>query len=496
MSIMCRVFSFGICALFIVSNSAICDDKLPTEADFYPILTFPIPEGVVLEAGGFELLPDGKLAVCSRRGDIYMFENPMADSPDKIKATKYAGGLHEVLGLAYRDGWIYATQRCEVTRMKDEDGDGRADLFETVADGWEITGDYHEYAFGSKFDRDDNLWIVLCLTGSFNSNCKYRGWCVRVTPDGKTIPTCSGLRSPGGIGMNAVGDMFYTDNQGPWNGTSKLSWLRPGSFQGHPGGNRWYDDAKASEVIGTRPQEPLSGSRIMVEAKKIPEYEPPAILFPYKKMGQSASGVTCDTTGGKFGPFENQMFVGDQTFSTVMRVFLEKIDGHYQGVCFPFREGFGSGTLPIEMARNGKMFVGGTNRGWGSRGNKPFAVERMDWTGKVPFEVHEMRAKPDGFELTFTKPVDPKTAGDPASYKMPTYTYIFQSAYGSPEVDQTEAKITRAEVSSDARSVRLLVDGLQEGHVHELHLDGVRSSAGLPLLHQEAYYTLNYIPDN
>jgi len=494
MSIICRVFSFGIFALFIVNSIALCDDKLPTEADYYPILTFPIPEGVVLEAGGFELLPDGKLAVCSRRGDIYMYENPMADSADKIKATKYAGGLHEVLGLAYRDGWLYATQRCEVTRMKDEDGDGRADLFETVADGWEITGDYHEYAFGSKFDRDDNLWVVLCLTGSFNSNCKYRGWCVRITPDGRTIPTCSGLRSPGGIGMNAVGDMFYTDNQGPWNGTSKLSWLRPGSFQGHPGGNRWYDEANASEVMGTRPQEPQSGSRIMVEAKKIPEYEPPAILFPYKKMGQSASGVTCDTTEGKFGPFENQMFVGDQTFSTVMRVFLEKVDGHYQGVCFPFREGFGSGTLPIQMAANGKMFVGGTNRGWGSRGNKPFAVERMDWSGKIPFEVHEMRAKPDGFELTFTKPVDPKTAGDPKSYKMPTYTYIFQSAYGSPEVDQTEATITKADVSPDGKSVRLVVDGLQEGHVHELHLDGVRSGEGLPLLHKEAYYTLNYIP--
>jgi hypothetical protein len=31
--------------------------------------------------------------------------------------------------------------------------------------------------------------------------------------------------------------------------------------------------------------------------------------------------------------------------------------------------------------------------------------------------------------------------------------------------------------------------------VHELHLPGVRSKTGEPLLHPAAYYTLNYIPE-
>lgn len=177
-----------------------------------------------------------------------------------------------------------------------------------------------------------------------------------------------------------------------------------------------------------------------------------------------------------------------------MRCSLEKVQGHYQGACFPFLEGFNSGSLGLELTANGKMFVGGTNRGWGSRGRKPFAIDRVDWTGKVPFEVHEMRAKPDGFELTFTHSVDPITVEDVASYTMSTYTYIYQSAYGSPEVDHTEPKITKAVVGEDGKSVRLYVDGLQEGHVHELHSEGVRSQEGLPLLHPEAYYTLNYLP--
>jgi hypothetical protein len=286
--------------------------------------------------------------------------------------------------------------------------------------------------------------------------------------------------------------MFYTDNQGPWNGTCELKHLVPGKFVGHPGGNKWYDIAK--EAMGPRPADPTSGSRFIIEAQKIPEYEPPTILFPYDKMGKSASGIACDTTGGKLGPFENQLFVGDQSASTIMRCFLEKVQGHYQGACFPFREGIGSGTLGLEVTADGSMFIGGTNRGWGSRGALPFSVERMNWTGKIPFEIHEMRAKPDGFELTFTEPADPATAGDVKSYAMETYTYIFQASYGSPEVDRTAPAIKKAIVADDRKSVRLEIEGLQAGHVHELHSKGVRSAAGLPLLHEAAYYTLNYIP--
>jgi hypothetical protein len=286
--------------------------------------------------------------------------------------------------------------------------------------------------------------------------------------------------------------MFYTDNQGPWNGTCSLKHLAPGKSMGHPGGFEWY--SLAESVMGKRPEEPKSGSRIMTEAKRLPSYEPPCILFPYNKMGKSAAGVACDLSGGQFGPFQNQMFVTDQSYSTVMRCYLEKVDGHYQGACFPFLDGFASGSLALEMTPDGKMFVGGTNRGWGSRGREPFAVERVDWTGKVPFEIHEMRAQKDGFELTFTQPVDQKSVEDLKSYTLSTYTYIYQESYGSPEVDHTEPMITKAVIGSDGKSVRLYVDGLQEGHVHELHSEGVRSGDGFPLLHAEAYYTLNYIP--
>lgn len=463
------------------------------ESDFYRIVRFPTPENQVLEACGFQMMPDGKMAVCTRRGDVWMIDQPLAEKPESKAFSLFAQGLHEPLSLAERDGWLYVTHRPEVTKIRDTDGDGAADEFVTVSDQWGISGDYHEYAFASKFDAEDNLWLVLCLTGSFGSEVPYRGWSVRVGADGKFIPTASGIRSPGGVGNNLAGDIFYTDNQGPWNGTCGLKHLVPGTFQGHPGGFKWYE--LAEPVLGKRPTEPKSGSRMMTEAAKIPELQPTSVLFPYSKMGQSASGIACDTTDGKFGPFAGQLFVGDQTHSTLMRVYLEKVQGHYQGACFPFLSGFASGNVGVEMTDNGSIFVGGTSRGWGSRGGADFAIERVDWTGKVPLEIKEMRAMHDGFELVFTKPLNPESSVSPDNYSLKTFTYIYQSDYGSPEVDHTTATVKSATISDDNLRVRIVVDGLQIGHVHHLELKDVVGIDGESILHPVGYYTLNYLPN-
>ena len=202
--------------------------SVPVETDFYPAVRYTIPKDIVLEAGAVEPLPDGTLAVATRRGDIYRVHNAWSGDPDAARFELFAQGLHEVLGMSLKDGWLYATQRGEITRLRDTNNDGRADELETFNDSWGINGDYHEYAFGSPFDRDGNMWVVLCLTGSFGSDSPWRGWALRIDEQGNMTPTCSGIRSPGGIAFNAAGDVFYTDNQGPWNGTCSLKWLRPG----------------------------------------------------------------------------------------------------------------------------------------------------------------------------------------------------------------------------------------------------------------------------
>lgn len=85
------------------------------------------------------------------------------------------------------------------------------------------------------------------------------------------------------------------------------------------------------------------------------------------------------------GPFEDQLFVGDQGQSKIMRVALEKVKGEYQGVVFPFREGFNSGVLRMNWGSDGSMLVGMTSRGWGSTGREQFGLQRLEWNQKNAF---------------------------------------------------------------------------------------------------------------
>jgi len=130
--------------------------------------------------------------------------------PKKVKFKRFAHGLHEILGLAPKRR--LALRRPPPRRHAHQGQQRRRQgrRLRSRRPGLGNLRRLHEYAFGSKFDKDGNLWVALCLTGSFTSDAKFRGWAGKITPEGKFVPTTSGVRSPGGVGFNAEGDVFYT----------------------------------------------------------------------------------------------------------------------------------------------------------------------------------------------------------------------------------------------------------------------------------------------
>jgi hypothetical protein len=460
------------------------------EARYYRMVDVPLPKELAVEAGSLEVMPDGqRLAIGTRRGDILLVDGVFQEHPQP-RFHRFASGLDEIFGMAFRDGAFLVTQQTEVTRITDVDGDDRADRFQTLSDVWGFRN-YHEFSFGSRPDAEGNIWVALCLSESYNSKVPFRGWCLKVTPQGEAIPVCSGIRSPCGIGPNEHGVMFYAESQGPWNGSCSLKVLKPGGFMGHPVSFNWYPLAPG---MGPAPAVPDTNSRLEIERQRIPELVPYAVVFPYKRMGRSISGFMVDRTGGKFGPFENQIFIGDFSLGVVMRATTEQVNGVWQGACYPFREGFDTGLLAVQFTPRGNLLAGGTNRGWPVRGPKAYALQRLDWTGQVPFEIREVRVSPEGFDVHFTLPVDRDLAADPETWQLQTFTHIYRQGYGSPEVDQTRPRVRAARVSQDGLRVRLEVPDRVQGQVHEFHLPALRSASGLPLLHVDAWYTLNEIP--
>ncbi|SOD82529.1 plastocyanin/azurin family copper-binding protein [Spirosoma fluviale] len=468
------------------------------EDDFYKLISLPVPEDIILEVGGMVTLPDGNLAVCTRRGEVWIVSNPYISGSARPTYKRFAYGLHEPLGLAYKDGDIYVTQRSEVTRLRDTDQDGRADSYDKMY-SWPLSGNYHEYSYGPTFLPNGNMLVTLNVGWSNSlghgvSLVPWRGWTLEITPDGKMMPFAAGMRSPAGYGMNAAGDFFYTENQGDWVGSGRISQVEKGDFLGNAESLRWT--GLPGSPLTIKPQDvPNTGEPLYDVAKQFTALKAPAVWLPHGILGISTSGMLLNNTKGGFGPFDNQLFVGDQGQSIVSRVDFEKVKGKYQGVVFPFREGFSSGVLRMVWGHDASMFVGMTSRGWSSTGKELFSLQRVVWTGKMPFEMKTIHAMPDGFEIEFTAPVDQELAADPASYKVTGFNYKYHATYGSPVINRAGCPIRGIVVSKDGLKARLVVDSLRLGYIHEITTAGIRSTTGRKLLHNVGYYTLNNVPD-
>ncbi|MDA1263548.1 MAG: hypothetical protein O2816_00545 [Planctomycetota bacterium] len=458
------------------------------ERQHYKVVDIPMPPGEVVEAGAFCVMPDGRVAVGTRRGDIFFIDGIDDERPEPTY-HRFATGLDEIFGLHISGGALHVTQSCELTRVSDSDGDGRADRYDVISDAWGYQH-YHEYAFGSDFDPEGNQFVALGLSASYHSRALYRGWVMKVTPEGESIPWASGARSPGGIGFDEHGALFMIESQGPWNSSCSLKAVSKGAFLGHPISFNWYPFAD----IGDAPNVPESGTRILTERERVPELVPYAVVFPYVRMGRSITGFRVERTGGAFGPFAGQLFLGDFSLSVVMRATTEEVNGVWQGACYPFREGLATGILNVQFTPEGNLLTGGTNRGWPVRGTAPFALQRIDFTGVTPFEIERVTITPDGFRVRFTQPVDRESAGKIESYTLGTFTHIYHGAYGGPEVDQTKPEVTGVTVSEDGREAVISLKEFTRGHVYEFDLAPIRSADGGELVHRHAYYTVNEIP--
>lgn len=511
-----------ILALLALPLFSIAQDSQSTAEDtYYKIITIPVPENILLEVGGVATLPDGRIAVCTRRGDVYTIENPYAENGSP-SFNLFASGLHEALGLVYKDGALYTAQRGELTKLADTNGDGKADVYETIY-AWPLSGHYHEYSFGPKIAPDGSFFVSGNVAFGDEewwrgeSRVPWRGWIMKIGADGSMEPWASGMRSPCGLGM-INGELFYDDNQGDWMGSGAIWHIKKGDFTGHPAGLRWVNEPGSPVKITTEQLYALvdprqtrkegqfvkpeniadeKDPRFLYKIKEqLPGLKMPAAWLPHGVLGISNSEILGDETGGKFGPFAGQIFVGDQGQSKIMRVVLEEVKGDLQGVAFDFRSGFQSGVLRMNWGNDGSLFVGETNRGWGSAGTTTSGLQRLVWTGKTPMEMYTVKAMPDGFEIHFTMAVDKKLAEDLSSYSGRSYIYKYHPVYGSPTVDEQKIQIRGVKVSEDLMRVRIVVDNLRPYYLHEISVPGIRSvKNSLPVLHSTAYYTLNNIPE-
>ena len=125
-----KIFLYSFILSLTSALAGQAQNRPMTEEDYYRIVTLPVPENIQLEVGGLSVLPDGRLAASTRRGEVWMINNPYLKGSGQPTYKRFAHGLHEPLGLLYRpDGSFLLSQRGEITHLVDSDGDGVADVY-------------------------------------------------------------------------------------------------------------------------------------------------------------------------------------------------------------------------------------------------------------------------------------------------------------------------------------------------------------------------------
>jgi len=470
--------------------------------DYYKVENITAPRGLDVQIGGLTFLPDGRLAACFHRGEVYTY-NP------KTKIWKlFADGLHEPLGIIAEDNHtLVVMQRPELTLLRDTDGDGEADHYQTISDDFGMTGNYHDFAFGPARDKTGNYYVGLNLassgasirpeirgefrhygisreqfyknhragSGRMYSATPYRGWIMKIAPDGKTTPFASGFRSPNGVNFDAQGRLWATDNQGDWLGTSKLFLVKEDNFYGHPASLVWTKEWEKG-------RNPLKVPPSVFDAKRTRA----AVLFPQGSMANSPTQMLSDTTKGKFGPFAGQLLVGEMNRPRILRVLVDEVAGETQGACLPFIDNgeLHRGMHRFTFAPDGSLWAGQTHLSWAGGSG----LQRITWTEKIPMSVLSMNLTDTGFKLSFTKPLS-KVAKE--NFAFQRYYYKYHQSYGSPQLGKEPIKVTALNLAPDGKSVSLDLEKLNPGYVYQLNLNNLTAKDKTPVLNTFICYTLN-----
>jgi len=462
-------------------------------------LTTIRPPGVEIPVGGLAVLPDGRLAVGyfdARKlraprpqpepdGALWVMEGVYGDDPRAVKYTAVADGLFEPAGVCAVGDAIYLSQRDNVLKFTPDGRGGYARS--VVASGWE-TNDFHALCFGLIHQPGGGgghpgyLYLARSAGLGLAINPPNHGsvWKVDLSkPAGQNVEALTGgHRTPNGIGWGPEGEIYVTDNQGEWTPSNELNRIVPGSFYGYVNPTR-RPGAHPSPFVDRPPT-------------------PPAVHLPQDEIGNSPTEPILVPPGQ---PYAGQMLVGDMRYGGINRIFLEKVEGHWQGAAFRFTQGLEGGPNRLAWGRGGTLFVGciggqhASTWNWiDPAGRETFqGLQRMTPTGASAFDIHAVRATPDGFEIEFTKPADARHVAGAGNYTVRQWTYVATANYGGPKRDLEELAVASAVPSADGRRVRIAVPGLKEGRVVYVKTDPPAADAE-QLWSTETWYSLHRIP--
>ena len=402
-------------------------------------LTIPYTNrfGALFFCTGLDFLPDGRVAVCTCHGDVWLVT--VDDKAGTCSWQRYATGLYHPLGLKVVDGKVVVLERGQLTRLHDLNTDGEADFYENVNNDWHTGGGEHSYDTCLETDPAGNFYFFK--TG--DTETPSGGTLVRVSKDGKRAETfATGFRHPIGMGMSPTGLLTGADQEGNWMPATRIDEYKKGGF---------YGDMRAHH----RKEPPKT-------------YDPPLCWLP-REVDNSAGGQVW-VPPNRFGPLGGlPLHFSYGRCQPFVLLRQETVAGVTQGGVAPLDVRFLSGVCRGRFhPADGHLYVCGLN-GWQTAAKADGCLQRVRYTGK-PLDVPTaMQVIGTTVRLTFSRPLDPSAASDPTHYRTARWNYRWSADYGSkrwkvsdPTAEgQDDVPVTAARLLADGRTVELTLADLR-----------------------------------
>ena len=397
---------------------------LPHSPYVIDTLTIPYrdlnPFKTPMRIGGVGALSDGRIAVCTLMGDVWIVDG-VDDTLERLVWKRFASGLNQPLGLVVRNDKIHVIGRDQLTRLHDLNEDGEADFYECLTNEFPTT---RGNSFALTLHQDDQGRFYW-----FTRSSKFG--MTRFTMGSKPESIASGLRGCNGTGVSPDGSIvFAMPQEGSWQPASGIFEVGKGSYHG---------------FFGPKPEFGKHG------------YQMPLCFLP-RGIDNSSGDILFVPKDERFGPLAGRMIgtsFGYCEHYLVLREVME--NGQVQGGVVPLPGEFLSGAHRGSFSsKDGHLYIVGTD-GWQSYAQENGSLQRVRWTGGEMLLPDSVETRKNGLIIRFNEFIDPQSL-DVDKVFASQWNYLHSDAYGSPEYSVRQPGITGHDPVK-IRSLHALEDG-------------------------------------
>lgn len=445
----------------LIAQAALGDDNGPFAVD---VLTAPESNPWLAQTRftGLDFFADGRIAVCSWDGDVWLVTPPPSNSDTlMLQWQRIASGLFQPLGLKVINKKIHVTCRDQLAVLHDLNGDGEIDFYQCLNNDHQVTEHFHEFAMGLQTDAAGHFYYAKSGCHGKAAVVPHHGTLLRVTKDGsRTDILANGFRAANGVCLNPDGSFVVTDQEGFWNPKNRINWVtvpkngKP-NFYGNMLGYHDVTDSSDAAMV-------------------------PPLCWITNAFDRSPAELLW-VESDRWRPLKGSLLNLSYGYGKVFLVPHENVRGTMQGgmIELPLP------TFPTGVMRgrfhpaDGQLYLCGMFA-WAGNATHPGGLYRLRATGQPVHLPTQLHATKSGLKLTFTEPLDPASL-DIKNVSIKTWSLKRTANYGSKHYDEQTRTVRAVTLSSDAKTLMLDIADLSPTWCMEIRYT-LRSVTGTPIV--------------